>query len=98
MCLGRNTNRSKNKVSSPNAEAASRRALTSASRSLAGSSTRRMPLPPPPAEGLIKTGYPTSSAAATSASSFSPGLATPGTTGTSKAATAFLAVILSPIT
>ncbi|CKQ98777.1 Uncharacterised protein [Mycobacterium tuberculosis] len=34
----------------------------------------------------------------TSASSVSPARATPGTTGTSKAATAFLAAILSPIT
>ncbi len=56
MCLGRNTNRSRNSVSSPNDEAASRRALTSASRSRAGSSTSRMPLPPPPADGLISTG------------------------------------------
>ncbi|COY76399.1 Uncharacterised protein [Mycobacterium tuberculosis] len=56
MCLGRNTNRSRNSVSSPNEDMASRRALTSASGSRAGSCTNRIPLPPPPADGLISTG------------------------------------------
>ncbi len=56
-----------------------------------------MPLPPPPADGLIRTGKPISGAAATRSSSVRPGSAIPGTTGTSNAETAFLAVILSPI-
>ena len=97
MCLGCNTNRSRNSVSSPNADAASRRALTSAAGSSAASCTTRMPLPPPPADGLTRTGKPTSAAPAMRSSSVSPGREMPGTTGTPKADTAALAAILSPI-
>ena len=57
--------RSRNTVPSPKAEAASRRALSTASARSAGAVTIRMPLPPPPAEALMSRGKPR---AATSAS------------------------------
>ena len=56
-----------------------------------------MPLPPPPADGLTNTGYPTSSAPAIRSASVRPGRDTPGTTGTPNADTAALAAILSPM-
>ena len=56
MWRGVSTNRSRKRVSSPNAPADSRRAEASAAGRSAGFSTRRMPLPPPPAEGLTSTG------------------------------------------
>ena len=53
-----------------------------ASSSIASSATARMPLPPPPADALTRTGRPTASAAArTPASVWSAGVS-PGTTGT----------------
>ena len=60
-------------MSSPNADAASRRAVTSAAASSGASCTTRMPLPPPPADGLTNTGYPTSSAPAIRSASVRPG-------------------------
>ena len=54
-------------------------------------------MPPPPAEGLMSTGNPTSSAPAMSSGSVSPGREIPGTVGTSRLDTAALAEILSPI-
>ena len=56
-----------------------------------------MPLPPPPADGLISSGNPTPAAAAISAWSVIPRSPAPGTTGTPAAATVALAAILSPI-
>jgi hypothetical protein len=52
-----------NTVGSPKAPSASRMAWCSASSSWAGSATRRMPRPPPPATALTKTGNPISWAA-----------------------------------
>ena len=49
--------------SSPKAAIASRRAAASASGSRPGSRTVRMPLPPPPAAGLTRSGKPIPSAA-----------------------------------
>ena len=57
-----------------------------------------MPLPPPPADGLMSTGKPTSAAPAISSSSVSPGRASPGTVGTPRASTVRFAEILSPMT
>ena len=54
-----------------------------------------MPLPPPPADGFTSSGYPTRSAASSSAT---PVNATPGITGTPAAETCSLARILSPMT
>ena len=68
MCRGRPTACSMNTVGSPKAPSASRIAADTDSRSAAGSSTRRMPRPPPPATALTKTGKPISSAPATSSS------------------------------
>ncbi len=97
ICLGRVTNRSTISVSSPNDAAASRRADAIASGSSAAADTSRMPLPPPPADGLSSTGKPISDAAAARSVSDIPGSVRPGTTGTPAAATASLARILSPI-
>ena len=84
-------------MSSPNAAAASRRAEASAAGRSVDPSTTRIPLPPPPAEGLTNTGYPTSVAAEINWASERPGFAMPGTTGTPDAETVVLAAILSPI-
>ena len=73
MCRGRPTACSMNTVGSPNAPSASRIAADTASRSASGSSTRRMPRPPPPATALTNTGKPISSAPATSASKSAEG-------------------------
>ena len=60
-----------------------------------------MPLPPPPADGLSSTGWPSASpmasAASASCASVSEGSSLPGTTGTPAAATVRLAAILSPM-
>ena len=73
MWRGRPTACSMNAVGSPNAPSASRMAASVSSRSLAGSSTRRIPRPPPPATALTKTGNPISSAPATSSSTSAEG-------------------------
>ena len=80
---------------SPNAEAASLRALVTAPASSAASATSRMPRPPPPNAALTSSGNPTASAAAAR----SPWLVTviPGSTGTPASAIAALAATLSPI-
>jgi hypothetical protein len=64
MCRGDVTRRSRKRVSSPNALAATRRAVARAAARSAGRSTACIPLPPPPAEGLISRGNPTAGAAA----------------------------------
>jgi hypothetical protein len=64
----------------------------SASASSSARCTSRMPLPPPPAEGLISSGNQDAAR-----SSVSSGHERPGTTGTPAAATVCLARILSPI-
>ena len=97
MCLGRVTYRSISSVSSPNAARASRRAAARAAGSSPGELATRMPLPPPPAEGLTRTGNHRSLRVAMSSSSDMPGAPVPGTTGTPAAATVALAAILSPI-
>ena len=56
---GRSTKRSSTIASSPNAERASRREVASAAGSPRPTRTTRMPLPPPPREGLIISGQPT---------------------------------------
>ena len=80
---------------SPNADAASLRALWTAAGRSAGSATSRMPRPPPPNAALTSSGKPTVSAAAAR----SPSLVTviPGSTGTPALAIRALAVTLSPI-
>ena len=84
-------------MSSPKAAAATRRAVARASGSSSGAANTCMPLPPPPAEGLIRIGYVIPAAAAARASSSRPGSETPGTVGTPAADTCRLARILSPI-
>ena len=61
------------------------------------SATDRIPLPPPPAEGLMSTGNPISRAASTSSASVIAGSSRPGTTGTPDSLASFRARILSPI-
>ncbi len=56
MWRGRSTYFSTSTCALPNADCASRWQLASASVKVALSSTRRMPLPPPPALALISTG------------------------------------------
>ena len=92
MCRGLLTSRSSSSVSSPNAAAATRRAPTRASARSSARSTTVMPFPPPPADGLTSSGYPTRSAAAASIDD------EPGITGTPAALTCSLARILSPMT
>jgi hypothetical protein len=62
----------------------------------ASSSTRRMPLPPPPAEALIITGKPMR-AMSTASSGSRTGSTVPGTTGTPAAVTVRRARSLSPM-
>lgn len=97
MCRGRSIHRSTSSVSSPNDARASRRAAAISSASFASSRTRRMPLPPPPAEGFSSTGMPISRAASASWASVRPLPEEPGTTGTPAARTVSFARILSPI-
>ena len=94
-CRGSVTNRSRNTVPSPNAEAASLRALLTASDRSAGPATSRMPRPPPPNAALTSSGKPTSAAAA-SRSVWSVTV-TLGRVGTPASAMAVLAAILSPM-
>ncbi len=96
MCRGRSMSRSSSRVSSPNADAATRRAEMSASGSSAASRTTTMPLPPPPADGFTSSGNPMPAAASMSSASVAP--TTPGTVGTPRASTCSFERILSPIT
>ena len=97
MCLGVLTYRSMSSVSSPNAARASLRAAASAAGRSAGEPTTRMPLPPPPAEGLTRRGNTSPFRLDMSSSSDMPGFPLPGTTGTPASATVAFAAILSPI-
>ena len=89
--------RSASSVPSPNAASASRLAPSRAPGRSRAELTNRMPLPPPPADGLMSTGKPIPATAAARSASDRPGAPTPGTTGTPAAATVALAAILSPI-
>jgi hypothetical protein len=94
MCLGRSMYRSISSRSSPNAAFAIRFADSSAAGSSAASRTSTMPLPPPPAEGLTRTG----TMGPFRRTEFVAGsTGTSGTTGTPAAATVAFAAILSPI-
>ena len=88
-------------VSSPNALLASRRALLNAAAKSPALSTRRMPLPPPPAEALMSTGKPMRWAASwarvASGKPWPLGPLSPGTTGTPAAIIDPRARVLSPI-
>ncbi|CAM5431184.1 hypothetical protein SGRIM128S_08674 [Streptomyces griseomycini] len=97
MCRGRSIHRSTRSVSSPKEARASRRAAAISSVSFASSRTRRMPLPPPPADGFSSTGMPIPRAASASCPSVRPLPLEPGTTGTPAAFTVSFARILSPI-
>ena len=57
MWRGSTTACSMKTVGSPNAPSASRMQVSTASRRSFGSSTRRMPRPPPPATALTNSGY-----------------------------------------
>src|SRR5205085_1759151 len=94
-CRGSVTYRSRNTVSSANAPRASRLAVASAAGRSATTSTRCMPLPPPPAAGLTRTGNPIACAASTRSSSVRPGRCTPGTTISPRLATSTV-VNISP--
>ena len=96
MWRGSTTAFSRKTVESPNADAASRAAASMDSRSCAGSSTRRIPRPPPPATALTNTGKPTSSAARTSSSTSVEGSEEPST-GTPAARAAATARALLPV-
>ena len=83
---------------SPNAEAASRRALLTASASSAGSATSRMPRPPPPKAALTSSGKPTAAPAAeTWSRSVVSVTVAPGRTGTPASAMIAFARTLEPI-
>ena len=84
-------------MSSPNADAASRRADATAFAISAGSRTMRIPRPPPPADAFTSTGHPMPAAAPASPSSDEGGSAIPGSTGTPAACTSSRAVSFDPI-
>ena len=96
MCRGLTTARSRNTVASPNAACASRMAAATDSRSCPGSSTRRIPRPPPPATALTNSGKPSSSDAATSSSISADGADDPST-GRPASRAAAMARDLSPV-
>ena len=68
------------------------------SESASGSSTTRMPFPPPPADALSRTGKPISSAAARAAAASVTRSVSPGTIGTPASRIRRRASVLSPIT
>ena len=96
MCRGSTTACSMKTVGSPNAPSASRMQVSTASRRSFGSSTRRMPRPPPPATALTKSGYGSSEAASTSASTSVDG-STDASVGTPAALAAAIARALLPV-
>ncbi len=96
MCRGSTTACSMKTVGSPKAASASRMQVSTASRSSAGSSTLRMPRPPPPATALTKSGYVIPSAAASSASTSVDG-STLARVGTPAAFAAAIARALLPV-
>ncbi len=73
MCRGSITACSRKTVGSPKADSASRMAACTAPVRSAGSSTRRIPRPPPPATALTKSGKGIASAAASTVSRSSLG-------------------------
>ena len=93
---GFSTNFSRYMRSSPKDDLASERTPRSAETTSSAVSTKRIPLPPPPADALNMTGKPIRSAAATTSSS-SPSTSVPGTTGTPASCMIARAVTLSPI-
>ena len=96
MCRGSTTACSQNTVGSPNADSASRIAASTAVRSSAGSSTRRIPRPPPPATALTKTGNARSSAAPSRASTSALG-SVEASTGSPATFAAAIARALFPV-
>ena len=96
MWRGSTTACSMNTVGSPNAPSASRMQVSTASRRSLGSSTRRMPRPPPPATALTNSGYGSCFAASTSASGSVLG-STPARVGTPASLAAAIARALLPV-
>ena len=96
MCRGSTTACSMKTVGSPNAASPSRMQASTASRSWAGSSTRRMPRPPPPATALTKTGNGNAAAASVRASTSVDG-STPARVGTPASLAAAMARALLPV-
>ena len=97
ICLGFNISFSMYMSSLPNAALASAFAV---SKALTISSLLKaflIPLPPPPAEALIRTGYPILSASSTASLAVFTIPLEPGTTGISFSIISFLAACLSPI-
>ena len=85
---------------SPKAVAASERAARIELDSSSGEVTSLIPLPPPPATALMRSGYPMRAAARSITDSASPGpngSSVPGTTGTPAAIAARRAAVLLPI-
>src|SRR5665213_3099857 len=97
MWRGSTMNFSMNTRSSPNEALASALASPNPSATSDVECAIRMPLPPPPAEALIMTGYPICSAILTACLSSSMTPRCPGTVETLALAAAFLDSILSPI-
>ncbi len=96
MWRGSTTACSTNTVGSPNAPSASRMQASTASRSCSGSSTRRMPRPPPPATALTKRGYGKAAAVSTTVSTSSLG-GTDWSVGTPASLAAAIARALFPV-
>src|SRR5699024_2713595 len=90
------TARSRSRVASPNALAASAPAVAKTSASPSGLATGRIPRPPPPEAALINTGYPTTTASRSAVSTSARG-PEPGTTETSAATAVPRASALSPM-
>ncbi len=90
--------RSRKTVASPNAEAASRRAASTACFSSPGWPTIRMPLPPPPAAAFTITGRRSTSVDKSTSSTESVPTSIDGRIGTPASPISRLAASLSPIT
>ena len=98
MCRGSTTACSMNTVGSPKAASPSRMQVSTASRRSFGSSTLRMPRPPPPATAFTNSGYgrPPSAAASISWSTSVDG-STEASVGTPAALAAAIARALLPV-
>ena len=96
MCRGSTTACSMKTVGSPKAPSASRMHVSTASRRSSGSSTRRIPRPPPPATALTNSGNGISRADSTRASASVDG-STEASVGTPAALAAAIARALLPV-
>ena len=96
MWRGSTTACSMKTVGSPKALSPSRMQISMASRSIDGSSTRRIPRPPPPATAFTNSGYGIPSVASTSASTSVDG-STDASVGTPAALAAAIARALLPV-